>query len=262
MRKKLLIVLGLVSLLVVLAGCTQIDQDITSESEGIWNSFFVYPLSWLMVNVAEVFQAEYGYGLSIIIVTILIRLVLLPLNIKQLRSSKAMQAIQPQLQEIREKYSSKDQQTQQKLQQETMELFQKNGVNPLAGCLPIIVQMPILIAFYHAIMRTEELRDHPFLWFELGQPDPFFILPIVTAGFTFLQQKLMMAGTTMQQNAMMPQMTMMLYLMPIMIGVFAIFLPAALPLYWVVGNIFMIAQTLLIRNPMMDNKEASTGGKK
>src|SRR5699024_8862708 len=88
-----------------------------------------------------------NYGLSIIVVTIIIRLILLPLNVKQLKSSKAMQDIQPQLKEIQKKYSSKDANTQQKLQQETMELFQKNGVNPLAGCLPIFVQMPILIAF-------------------------------------------------------------------------------------------------------------------
>lgn len=262
MRKKLFIVLGLVILVALLAGCTQIDQDITSESEGFWNSYFVYPLSWFLVHVAEWFHAEYGYGLSIVLVTILIRLILLPLNIKQLKSSKGMQAIQPQLQELREKYSSKDQQTQQKLQQETMELFQKNGVNPLAGCLPIIVQMPILIAFYHAIMRTEALRDHTFLWFTLGESDPYYILPVIAAFFTFLQQKLMMAGTSAQQNSMMPQMTMMLYIMPVMIGIFALFLPSALALYWVVGNLFMVGQTLLVRNPMMKNQEASTGGKK
>ncbi|MGN8647656.1 YidC family membrane integrase SpoIIIJ [Gracilibacillus sp. HCP3S3_G5_1] len=264
MRKKLLILLSLVGVLVFLSGCTEIDQDITSESEGIWNTIFVYPLSWLLVNIAEFFRAEYGYGLSIVIVTILIRLLLLPLNIKQLRSSKAMQEIQPKMQELREKYSSKDQQTQQKLQQETMELFQKNGVNPLAGCLPILVQMPILIAFYHAIMRTAELRSHEFLWFVLGEPDSLFILPILTAAFTFLQQKLMMAGTTAanQNNPMMPQMTMMLYIMPIMIGVFAIFFPSALALYWVVGNIFMVLQTLLIKNPMMKRDEANAGGNK
>lgn len=127
MRKRLLILLALVGVVLLLSGCTEIDQDITSESEGIWNKYFVFPLSWLIVNVAEFFKAEYGYGLSIVIVTILIRFVLLPLNIKQLKSSKAMQAIQPQLQEIREKYSSKDQQTQQKLQQEPCSYSKRMG---------------------------------------------------------------------------------------------------------------------------------------
>ncbi|MDC3417728.1 YidC family membrane integrase SpoIIIJ [Aquibacillus salsiterrae] len=258
MRKKVLLFLTLVAVLVLLSGCTEVDQEITSESTGIWNQYFVYPLSWLISYVAGVFNEN--YGLSIVLVTILIRLILLPLNIKQLRSSKAMQAIQPQLQEVRKKYSSKDQKTQQKLQQETMELFQKNGVNPLAGCLPIVVQMPILIAFYHAIMRTREIGEHEFLWVQLGDPDPYYILPIIAAVATFAQQKLMMAGMSGTQNQMMPQMTMMLYIMPIMIGVFAVFFPSALALYWVVGNIFMVGQTLLVRNPMM--KDAETGGNK
>ncbi|WP_408633531.1 YidC family membrane integrase SpoIIIJ [Pontibacillus litoralis] len=239
-------------LLFVLSGCTEVNQDITSESTGIWNEFFVYPLSQLIKYFAELFGES--YGLSIIVVTLIIRLILLPLNVKQLKSSKAMQDLQPKLQELREKYSSKDQQTQQKLQQETMQLFQKHGVNPLAGCFPILLQMPILIAFYHAIVRTEEIRQHSFLWFELGQSDPYFILPIIAASTTFLQQKLMMADA-MNDN---PQMKMMLYIMPIMIGVFAMTFPAALALYWVVGNLFMIAQTIFIRKPMMANQ--NTGG--
>src|SRR5690606_32785024 len=127
-------------------------SDITEDSPGIWNQWFVYPLSELLIWMAKFFNDS--YGLSIIVVTIIIRLVLLPLMIQQTKSSKALQALQPELEKLREKYSSKDQRTQQKLQQETMELFQKHGVNPLAGCLPILIQMPILVAFYHAIMRT------------------------------------------------------------------------------------------------------------
>ncbi|MFP3480555.1 membrane protein insertase YidC, partial [Burkholderia sp. SIMBA_057] len=83
------------------------------------------------------------------------------------------------MQKLREKYSSKDQKTQQKLQQETMALFSKHGVNPLAGCFPILIQMPILIGFYHAIMRTQAISQHSFLWFDLGEKDPYYILPIV-----------------------------------------------------------------------------------
>jgi len=210
-------------------------------------------MSWLITYFAELFNES--YGLSIIVVTIIIRLFLLPLNVKQLKSSKAMQDIQPELQELQKKYSSKDANTQQKLQQETMALFQKHGVNPLAGCLPIFVQMPILIAIYHAIMRTEAIHGHTFLWFALDSPD--YVLPLIAGAATFLQQKLMMAGSPAAQN---PQMVAMLYIMPIMITVFAFFFPSALALYWVVGNIFMVAQTVFIRKPMM--KEASTGGDK
>src|SRR5699024_10897736 len=145
------------------------------------------------------------------------------LNVKQIKSSQGMQEIQPEIKKLQEKYSSKDAATQEKLQKETMALFQEHGVNPLAGCLPIFVQMPVLIAMYHAIMRTEAITS--------GSP-----------------------------SADNPQMKMMLYLMPIMITVFAFFFPAALALYWVVGNIFMVIQTIFIRKPMM--KKAQAGGDK
>ncbi|WP_264476634.1 YidC family membrane integrase SpoIIIJ [Jeotgalibacillus aurantiacus] len=237
---------------VFLAGCTEIDQPITSDSEGIWNSYFVYPLSWLITTFAEFFNENYGLG--IVLVTLLIRFVLLPLMIKQTKNTKRMQEIQPEMLKLREKYSSKDAQTQQKLQQETMAMFQKHGVNPLAGCFPLLVQMPILIAFYHAIVRTTEIANHSFLWFDLGEPDPFFILPLVTGLTTYLQQKIMMAGNPAGMN---PQMQIMLYLMPVMIAVFAIVFPSALSLYWVVGNIFMIVQTLLINGVGSKKTESS-----
>ncbi|RDW15249.1 OxaA precursor [Oceanobacillus arenosus] len=258
MRKKYLLLLILIGLVAILSGCTEIDQPITSESEGIWNTIFVYPLSWVIINIAETFNNS--YGLSIIIVTIIIRLILMPLNIKQLKSSKAMQEVQPLLKEVQTKYSSKDQKTQQKLQEETMKIMKEHNVNPLAGCLPILIQMPIMLAIFHAIRRTSEINSYSFLWFELGSPDPYYILPILTAGFTFLQQKLMMStNSSVNSNPQMAmQMKMMLYMMPIMIGVTAIFFPAALALYWVTGNIFMVIQTLLINKPMM----SSTGGDK
>lgn len=202
-----------------------------------------------------------NYGLSIIIVTILIRLLILPLMIKQLRSSKAMQALQPEMQKLREKIQLKKiKKTQQKLQQETMALFSKHGVNPLAGCFPILIQMPILIGFYHAIMRTQAISQHSFLWFDLGEKDPYYILPIVAGVATFVQQKLMMAGNPSQN----PQMAMMVWIMPIMIIVFAINFPSALSLYWVVGNLFMIAQTFLIKGPDIkhDPETQKAGGKK
>ncbi|MCP3032228.1 YidC family membrane integrase SpoIIIJ [Halobacillus sp. A1] len=250
MRNKWIALLAMTGVLTFLSGCTEVNQEITEDSTGFWNEYIVFPLSQTLQFFAD--STNGSYGLSIIIVTIIIRLVLLPLNVKQLKSSKAMQEIQPQLQELRSKYSSKDAQSQQKLQQETMQLFQKNGVNPLAGCLPIIVQMPVLIGFYHAIMRTETIQTHDFLWLQLGTADPF--LAILTAATTFLQQKLMMAGGAAMQN---PQMQMMLYIMPLMIGTFAFFFPSALALYWIVGNIVMILQTLFIRKPMMKD---TTGG--
>ncbi|HZG59135.1 MAG TPA: YidC family membrane integrase SpoIIIJ [Anoxybacillus sp.] len=253
-KRRIWLAFLLVALLAFMSGCTQINEPITPESKGFWNQYIVYPLSWLITYVANLFNDN--YGLAIIIVTVLIRLVILPLMIQQTKNSKAMQALQPELQKLREKYSSKDMQTQQKLQQETMLLFQKHGVNPLAGCFPLLIQMPILIGFYHAIMRTEEIANHNFLWFDLGDKDPYYILPLIAGVTTFIQQKMIMAGTE-QQN---PQMAMLLWMMPIMIVIFAINFPAALSLYWVVGNIFMIIQTYFIKGP--DIKTANSGGAK
>jgi YidC/Oxa1 family membrane protein insertase len=252
LKKRILLLLGIVSVFLLLAGCTEIKEPINAESTGFWNEYIVYPLSWLIVKGAEILFGS--FGLSLIVVTILIRLAILPLMIKQTRSSKAMQALQPEMKALREKYSSKDQKTQQKLQQETMGLFQKHGVNPMAGCFPLIVQMPILIGFYHAISRTREIADHSFLWFDLGDKDPFYILPIIAGITTFIQQKLMMAGQ--EHN---PQMAMMLWMMPIMIVIFAFNFPAALSLYWVVGNLFMIVQTYFIKGP--DLKKVQESGK-
>ncbi|HJV31227.1 MAG TPA: YidC family membrane integrase SpoIIIJ [Bacillales bacterium] len=258
MKRRILLLIGLLSLFVLLAGCNQIKQPITPESTGVWNQYIVYPLSWFITKVADLLGGS--FGLSIIVVTIIIRLVILPLMIKQTKSSKAMQALQPELAELKKKYSSKDQKTQQKLQQETMALFQKNGVNPMAGCFPIVIQMPILIGFYHAISRTTAIANDNFLWFDLGDKDPFYILPIIAGITTFIQQKMMMAGTANQN----PQMAMMLWMMPIMIVVFAISFPAALSLYWVVGNIFMIVQTYFIKGPELKTAPASgkAGGAK
>ncbi|WP_338752425.1 YidC family membrane integrase SpoIIIJ [Bacillus sp. FJAT-52991] len=239
MRRKSFTLAFLVATMMLLSGCTEVDQEITSESEGFWNEFVVYPLSQVIVKTAEVVNS---FGWAIIIVTIIIRLIILPLMIKQTKNTKAMQALQPEMQKIKEKYKSKDAVSQQKMQQETMALFQQYGVNPLAGCFPLLIQMPIIFGFYQAIMRTEAIKHDSFLWFDLGSPDPLFLLPLFAGATTFLQQKLMMAGMTTPN----PQMTMMLWLMPIMIIVFAVNLPAALSLYWVVGNAFMIVQTFII----------------
>src|SRR5690625_1598748 len=250
-NKKLILLISLIVLVALLAGCTQVNEPIDSSSTGFWNTIFVYPLSVVITYIADLFKGSYGW--AIVIVTMVVRLLLVPLNVKQLKSTKAMQEIQPLIKEIQEKYSSKDANTQKKLQEEQMALFQKHGVNPLAGCLPMFVQMPILIAMYHAIMRTEAIKQGTFLWFELGSPDPYFILPLIAVGATFFQQQLMMADNPGGQQA--GPMQMMLYIMPIMITVMSMFFPSALALYWVVGNVFMVAQTIFIRRPMMQDRQ-------
>ncbi|WP_413075820.1 MULTISPECIES: membrane protein insertase YidC [unclassified Shouchella] len=227
------------SMLLLLSGCFSIDQPITSDSSGIWNSFFVYPLSQLIILIAEWVSS---YGFAIILVTILFRLILLPLMLKQTRSMKAMQQLQPEMQKLRESYSAKDQNTRLKLNEEMQKLFAAHKVNPFAGCLPILIQMPIFLAIYHAIMRTENFQGESFAWFQLSDPDPFFILPLLAFVLTFVQQRMMMV----QNN---PQAKILLYLMPFMILIIGVFLPAAVILYWVVGNVFMILQTYFVTGP-------------
>ena len=238
---------------VLLAGCTEFDQPISAESEGFWNEIIVWPLVSLIKFFADLLGT---YALGIIAVTIIIRLLILPLTIKQVKSSKKMQEIQPKLKELQEKYASKDAETQRKYQQEMMNLMQTSGVNPLAGCLPILIQMPILIGFYHAINRmnaTAAFDLGTFLGFHLAEPS---VVLAVLAGL--MQFIVIMTGPAIDN----PQMKIMMYIMPLMIIGFGIALPAALSLYWVVGNIFSIGQNLVIYKPWNKTKPAETGGAK
>jgi YidC/Oxa1 family membrane protein insertase len=236
LSKRILSLLALGFLLLILSGCNvQNPPPIGPDATGFWDKYFVWPLSWLIKESSLVLGGSYGLG--ILVATIIIRLLVLPLMVKQIKSSKKMQELQPELQKIREKYKNDP----QKAQQETLVLFQKNNVNPLAGCLPLLVQMPILIAFYHAIIRTPEIKTHTFLWMSLGEKDPYYILPVIAAVTTYLQSKMM--GTAMQNN---PQMQMMQVMMPLMILAIAVTLPSALSLYWVYGNLFTIVQTYFL----------------
>ncbi|MDV2686261.1 membrane protein insertase YidC [Alkalihalophilus lindianensis] len=235
--KKVGWILLIIVLLTALAGCGANGQPITAETEGIWNHFFVYPLSWVLISVADLFNGS--FGLSIVVVTIGIRLFLLPLMVKQQKSSRAMQALRPEMDALQKKYgqgTKRDPKEQQKMQKELMALYKDSGVNPMAGCLPLFIQLPVMMAFYFAIMRTEVIALHSFLWFDLGAPDPLYLLPVIAGITTFLQVKM----TSFQLN---DQMKIIIYIMPIMIVVAGVTLPSALSLYWVVGNVFMIIQT-------------------
>ncbi|NMB20646.1 MAG: membrane protein insertase YidC, partial [Firmicutes bacterium] len=174
--------------------------------------------------------------LGIILTTIFVRLLLFPLTLSQNKSMVAMRKIQPELQEIQKKYAN-DKEEQQK---QTMELYQKHKINPLGGCLPMLVQLPILWAFFRVLQNIPADETAMFLGFwALSEPDPFYIFPILAAATTFLQSKLSATGDMSQQKSM-------LIVMPIMIGMFSLRLPSGLVLYWIVGNVFSIGQQLWI----------------
>ena len=175
-----------------------------------------------------------SYGFPIILLTILIKLVTYPLTVKQVKSMKAMQEIQPKMKKIQEKYKNNP----QMLQQKTGELFREAGVNPLAGCLPLLVQMPILMGMYYALFNLAYPSEAAavFLWLpSMSDPDPFYILPVLSALTTFIQQKM----TSTEMNA---QMKIMMTVMPLFIGWISLNFPSGLVLYWVTMNLVQIVQ--------------------
>jgi len=235
-----MLVFGLLLLIVLLSGCTAdaiptIPTDELSQG-GFWQKFIVYPFAMALDFFAGLLFNQ--YGLSILLMTIIIRFLILPLTLKQYRSSRAMQALQPELLKLREKYKN----DQQKYQQEMMKIYQENNINPLAGCLPILIQMPILLALYNAIMYNPAIRgEHSsFLWMDLSEPDKLYILPVLAALTTYIQQK--MVSSQVPNNPM--QGIMIIF--PIMIFIMSMSFPSALPLYWVYSNLFTLVQTYFI----------------
>jgi YidC/Oxa1 family membrane protein insertase len=230
-------------LLLFITGCSTeaLSQPIDLKTAGWFTKFFTYPL---VVTLDWFANKLWGlYALSIMIVTIIIRFLILPLTIKQYRSSKKMQDLQPELKKLKEKFKDDT----RKQQEETMKLFQQNNVNPLSGCFPLIVQMPILIALYQAIMRNEHIREQNFLWMNLGTPDQYFILPLIAALTTYLQQQFMPT----QPN---PQMKALFIIFPILIFVMSLNFASALPLYWIFSNIFTIIQSYFMYGRSLENK--------
>ena len=198
-----------------------------------------------------IFELVQNYGLSIILFTILVKVLLLPLTIKQTKSTKAMQDIQPKIQEIQTKYKDKP----EKQQQEIMKIYTEAKINPLAGCLPLLIQMPILIALFSVLREPVTygvFADQAqfvnaakgFLWIkDLTTPD--YILAILSGATTFLMQTLMMPKDQQQGS-----MKIMTYVMSAMMLFWGFSFPAGLTLYWTIGNVFAIGQHSLIMNPL------------
>jgi len=181
-----------------------------------------------------------SYGIAIILMTVAIKVILYPLTVKQVRSMKSIQDMQPKVKALQEKYKD----NKEKLQSEIASLYKQNNVNPLSGCLPLIVQMPILMGIFFAIRQYDYGNQATnFLWIaDLRQgtsihdpSDPYFIIPLLCALTTYLQQKQTTTEMT-QQNKM------MLMFMPIFIGYITITFPAGLGVYWVVSNVVQILQ--------------------
>lgn len=218
---------------------------------------FLYQIfGWVLF---QIFNIVGSYGWAIIIFTILMKVLLLPLNIKQTKSMKDMQRLQPELQKLNKKYKN----NKEKLNEETLKLYKTFKVNPAGGCLPILLQFPILIGLYGTLRApdmwvfngTMGSIDLSFLWMNsLSNPDPYYILPILAALFTFITQKFTMASaTTNPDDPNAKTQKIMLYAMPLMIGYISISMPAGVALYWVVQNVFtFVQQFIMMRIPEPD----------
>lgn len=180
------------------------------------------------------------WGVAILLLTVVVKLITLPLTLKQMASMKHMKEIQPELAKLREKYAN----DRLKLNQEMQALFARSGVNPLAGCLPLLVQMPIWFALYAMLGTAVELYREPFLWLpDLTQRDPYFILPLAMGAVMFLQSRLQPTPMDSQQAKM------MMWLMPIIFTVMMLFLPSGLGIYIFANVVLSLIQTLIQVRP-------------
>lgn len=179
-----------------------------------------------------------NYGVAIILLTILIRLITFPLQYKSFKSMKKMQLIQPELQKLKDKYKDEP----QKMQKETMELFKKAGANPLSGCLPLLLQMPFFFAIYRVLYSAVELVGAPFYWWisDLSIHDPFYVLPILMGLSMFAQQKLT------PQTSVDPTQQKIMLLMPVIFAFIMKSLPAGLVLYIFVSTVVGILQQVIV----------------
>jgi YidC/Oxa1 family membrane protein insertase len=238
-----------------------------------------------MVNALLFLYGLLGdYVVALVLLTIIVRLLTYPLTRQQQRSTRRMQELQPELEKIKKKYE-KD---REQLAAKQMELYKKHGVNPTGGCLPTLIQFPILIGFYRAITQTLAASplqllnlsqhvyrtlpnlndliplDSRFLWLDLAAPDPFFVLPVLVVATTFAQQKLLTPPSADPQQAGMAQ--SMQITMPIMIGFFALTFPSGLSIYWITSSVVGIAQYVAegratFINKLLGREEEDAGGK-
>ena len=231
----------------------------TGKYEGLWTTIFVKPLAFILIKMGELVRS---YGLSVIIISLLIRLLTFPITRKTAMQSELMKKAQPEINKIQKKYANKkDQESMMKQNQETMAVYKKYNINPLSGCLFAMLQLPIFIAFFEAIQRTPVIFEDDFLGLQLGTTPSvgfglpsmiaYIILIVLIVGTTFFSLKMNSTGN-MEESTM----KMMPIMMTIMIGITALFMPTGLGIYWVTSNLFTIVQNKLVKRSKEVNGKA------
>jgi YidC/Oxa1 family membrane protein insertase len=221
----------------------------------VWNLILLEPMLNVLVVLSKVPLSS--FGIAIIVLTIIVRLATLPLTLKQVRSTKTLSVMQPKLKEMQKKYA-KD---RERLSQETMKIYKEAGVSPLGCMWPMVAQIPIWIALYQSIMHLVAVSPegllqlsrylypwplvnqavplgNSFLWLDLGQPDPYWIMAILVFVTMFVQQKMLTMPAVDPSQERMNR--MMLWFMPGMMAYFTIMFPSGLALFWVASNIIGI----------------------
>ncbi len=238
MKKKIKLA-GLVSFaLVFLAACGR--GEVTSSSSNGWEQ-----LVYLFAEAIRFLSFGGSTGIGIILFTLIVRAILMPLFNIQIKSGQKMQDLQPELRALQAKYPGKDMDSRAKLAEESQALYKKYGVNPFSSMLPLLIQLPVMFALFQALSRVAFLKTGHFLWLDLSLRDPYLILPVLAAIFTFLSSWLSNKAAK-EQNTVMIIMTVV---MPIMIFFMGFGLASGVVLYWTVSNAFQVFQILLLNNP-------------
>jgi len=224
---------------------TLLKKQGISLEEAIEFDSFIPGLKWLSIAllffVRFLHQYFSNYGVAIIILTILIKIIFWPLGNISYRSMKEMQKLQPKINELKEKYKN----DKSKIGQETMAMYRSHKVNPMSGCLPILIQIPVFIGLYNTLLYAIELRHSPFFWWiqDLSAKDPYYITPIIMGATQFIQQKMTpTVGDPMQAKIML--------LMPVVFTFIFLNFPAGLVIYWLLNNILSIGQQYYINRKL------------
>lgn len=218
--------------------------------EGLWTSIFIKPLAYILLKLGKMIG---NYAVSLIIISLIIRLIAYPLTKKTAMQSELMKKAQPELTRIQNKYKDKqDQESMTKQSQEMMMVYKKYNINPMAGCLFAMIQLPLFIAFFEAVQRTPAIFEGKFLGLKLGTTPmvgftsngliAYIILMLLIGATTYFSFKMNSANTNID-----PSMKMMPTMMVGMIIFMALFMPSALGIYWITTNIFTIIQNMLVK---------------
>lgn len=239
MKNKQIGLIAIASAL-LLSGCQ------SAQTEGhFFHDYFVNPFVSLIHFLGESLGS---YGLAIIAITIMVRLVLMPVMLnsmkKQAGMRQKMEVVKPQMTAIQERMkAAKTPEEQRTIQMEMMTLYKEHNINPMAmGCLPMLLQIPVWMGLYYAITISEDIQTHQFLWFELGSPD--IIMALIAGVVYYIQFKVSMQTMPVEQQQ---QMKMIGLLSPVMILLFSFTAPAALPIYWAVSGVILIFQSWIGR---------------